>query len=325
MRRREFIALFGCAAVASPTKARAQQKMPVVGFLNSASLTRYERMVAAFRRGLSDAGYVEGRNVSLEFRWADGKYDLLSGLAAELVNRPVNVIFANTPAVQAALKLTRSIPIVFAVSSDPVREKLVISLNRPGGNVTGITQANVEVSPKRLELLHELVPQARKIALLINPTNPTLANPTSSELQAAASSLGVELQILTASSDADLDPAFAKAVQSNAGGIVIGSDPFFTSRSEELAILGLRHKMPAAYQYPEFAAAGGLLSYGGGLVDSYRLAGIYVGRILKGDNPAELPVQQSTKVDFIINLKTAKALGIFVPLPLVGRADEVFE
>jgi putative tryptophan/tyrosine transport system substrate-binding protein len=312
--------------VARPLAGSAQQAaLPVIGFLNSASPTRYERMAAAFRKGLSEAGYVEGRNVLLEYRWANGKYDELPALAADLVNRSVNLIFANTPATQAAMALTKSIPIVFSISSDPVKDGLIASLSHPGGNITGVTQANVEVTPKRLELLHELVPHASKMALLINPRSPTLADATSLSLEKAAKDLGLELQILTASQDNDLEPAFKSSVRSNAGGLVIGSDPFFTSQSEELAALGLKHRIPAAYQYREFAAAGGLLSYGGGLTDSYRLAGVYAARILRGDNPGDLPVQQSTKVDFIINLRTAKLLDIFVSLPLSGRADEVIE
>jgi putative ABC transport system substrate-binding protein len=326
MKRREFIAAIGGAMLTPSVVARAQQPtMPVVGFLNSASPARYERMVAAFYRGLGEAGLVEGRNVSIEFRWANGKYDALPALAADLVNRPVNLIFANTPAVQAVMALTKSIPVVFSVSSDPVRDGLVASLSRPAGNVTGVTQINVEVTPKRMELLHEMVPDAKRMALLINPASPTLGDATSEALQAAAKTLGLQLQILTASTDSDLEAAFSRLVQSNAGGLVIGSDPFFTSRSEEIAALGVRNGMPAAYQYREFAVAGGLLSYGGSLVDSYRLAGVYAAQILKGVNPADLPVQQSTKVDFIINLKTAKSLGISVPLALIVRADEVIE
>jgi putative tryptophan/tyrosine transport system substrate-binding protein len=325
MKRREFITLLGGALATWPQVVRAQQALPVIGFLNSASSAQYARMVTAFREGLSDAGYVEGQNVVIEFRWADGQYDRLPALAADLVRRRIAVIFANTPGVQAAAVATTTIPIVFAVSGDPVKDGLVASLNRPGGTVTGVTQTNVEVTPKRLELLHELVPTANIMALLVNPTGPTLAEAASTNLQAASRTLGLELAILNASTERDFDEVFGKLFQLRAGGLVIGSDPFFTSQSERLAALSVRHAVPTIYQYREFAVAGGLLSYGGSITDSYRLGGVYTGRILKGARPADLPVQQSTKVELIVNLKTAKALGITVPLSLLGRADEVIE
>jgi putative tryptophan/tyrosine transport system substrate-binding protein len=326
MKRREFITLLGGALATWPQVVRAQQALPVIGFLNSASSAQYARMVTAFREGLSDAGYVEGQNVVIEFRWADGKYDRLPALAADLVRRRIAVIFANTPGVQAAAAAaTTTIPIVFAVSGDPVKDGLVASLNRPGGTVTGVTQTNVEVTPKRLELLHELVPTANIMALLVNPTGPTLAEAASTNLQAASRTLGLELAILNASTERDFDEVFGKLFQLHAGGLVIGSDPFFTSQSERLAALSVRHAVPTIYQYREFTVAGGLLSYGGSITDSYRLGGVYTGRILKGERPADLPVQQSTKVELIVNLKTAKALGITVPLSLLGRADEVIE
>lgn len=326
MRRREFITLIGGAAVGMPCAARAQQSpMPVVGFLNSASAASYARMVTAFRQGLGDAGFIEGQNIVIEYHWADGQYHRLPALAADLVRRQIAVIFANTPAVQAVMATATTIPIVFSVSSDPVKDGLVASLSRPGANVTGVTQTNVEVTPKRLELLHELLPASSVLALLVNPTGPTLAEPTSTNMQAASRTLGVHLEVLHASTESDFADVFATLARLRAGGLVIGSDPFFTSRSEQLAALSVSHMMPAVYQYREFTAAGGLMSYGGSLTDSYRLAGVYAARILKGEKPADLPVQQSTKVDFIINLKTAKALGITVPLPLAARADEVIE
>jgi putative tryptophan/tyrosine transport system substrate-binding protein len=326
MKRREFITLLGGAAATWPMAARAQKPaMPVIGFLNSASPAPYVRSVAAFRQGLNDAGYVDGQNVAIEFRWADGQYDRLPALAADLFRRQIAVMFANTPGVQVAMAATTTVPIVFAVSGDPVKDGLVASLNRPGGNVTGVTQTNVEVTPKRLELLHELVPTASVMALLVNPAGRTLAEATSTDLQAASRTLGLRLVVLNASTERDFDIVFAKLVQLQAGGLVIGSDPFFTSRSEQLAALSVRHAVPTIYQYREFAMAGGLMSYGGSLADSYHVAGNYTGRILKGEKPADLPVQQSNKVELIINLKTAKAFGLTVPPQIVARADEVIE
>jgi putative tryptophan/tyrosine transport system substrate-binding protein len=325
MQRREFITLLGGAAVTWPLAARAQQPvLPVIGFLNSASPAPFARMVTAFRQGLSEAGYVEGRNAAIEFRWAEGQYDRMPAMAAELVRRQVAVIIANTPGVQAVMAATTTIPVVFAVAGDPVKDGLVASLNRPGGNVTGVTVLGVEVGPKRLELLHELVPKATIVALLVNPTSP-FAETTSRDLQAASRTLGLQLHVLHASTARDIDDAFATLVQLQAGALVIGSDPFFVSRIEKLAELTVRHAVPTIYQYREFAVAGGLMSYGGSLPDSFRTAGIYTGRILKGEKPADLPVQQSTKVELILNLKTAKALGLTVPLTLLGRADEVIE
>ena len=328
MTRREFITLIGGAAVAWPLAARAQQPaMPVVGFLNVASTDGYRPMVTAFRQGLQESGYVEGRNVAIEFRWAEGQSDRLPAMAADLVHRPVTVIAAiSAPAALVAKAATTTIPIVFETAFDPVRLGLVSSLNQPGGNVTGVTSLTMEVAPKRLELLHELIPTARVVALLVNPTDPAPAAETNTrELQAAAHSLGLELHVLNASSERDFDAVFAKLIQLRAGGLVIGSHAFFTARSEQLAALTLRHAVPTVYQNRRFVAAGGLVSYGGSITDSYRLAGVYTGRILKGEKPADLPVQQGTKVELYINLKTAKALGITVPLPLLGRADEVIE
>jgi putative ABC transport system substrate-binding protein len=283
--------------------------------------------LAAFLKGLSETGYVDGRNVKIEYRWAEDRSDRLPTMAADLVHRQVAVIAAtSTPAALAAKAATTTIPIVFEMGADPVRLGLVASLNRPGGNVTGVTQTNIEMAPKRLQLLHELVPTARVIALLVNPIIPALAEPTAKELEAAARGLGLELLVLNASTERDFDAAFAKLVQLGAGGLVIGPDPFFISRTEKLAELAVRHLVPAVFEGREFAAAGGLISYGGNAADAYYLAGVYTGRILRGDKPADLPVQQATtKVELVINLKTARALGINVPNTLIGRADEVIE
>jgi putative tryptophan/tyrosine transport system substrate-binding protein len=319
MRRREFITLLGGAAVAWPLVARAQQAMPVVGFLNGASADGYTIAARAFRQGLKDTGYVEGENVTIEYRWAEGQYNRLPALAAELVRRKVDVIAANGVALLPARAATTTIPIVFTTSLDPVQLGWVASLSRPGGNVTGVTSLSVEVGPKRLELLHELVPAANVIGLLVNPNNPN-AQTLSGDMQAAARKLGLQLHVLDASNERDFDRVFGALVQLRAGALVIGIDAFLTSHSEQLAALALRHALPAIYQYPEFTAAGGLMSY-----ESARTVGVYTGRILKGEKPADLPVQQITKVELIINLKTAKALGLTVPLPLSGRADEVIE
>jgi putative ABC transport system substrate-binding protein len=326
MKRREFITLLGGVAAAWPLTAQAQQPLPVIGFLNSSSPDGYAPMASAFRQGLKETGYVDGHNVAIEYRWAEGRNDRLPSFVADLVQRKVNVIAATTTAAALAAKAaTTTIPIVFETTADPVQLGLVASLNRPGGNVTGVTQTNMEISPKRLELLHELVPTASVMALLVNPTDPALAESATKELQEAASILGLKLHVMQASTDRDFDAVFAKLIQLRAGGLVIGSDPFFTSRSQQLAKLTVDHAVPAVYQFREFAVAGGLLSYGAAITDAYRLAGNYTGRVLRGDKPADLPVQQATKVEMIINLKTAKALGLNVPNPLIGRADEVIE
>jgi putative ABC transport system substrate-binding protein len=300
--------------------------MPVIGFLNATSLDGYRPMVEAFRQGLQETGYVEGRNVAIEYRWAEGRIDRLPALAAELVDRQVRVIAATTlPAALAAKAATTTIPIVFETGGDPVQLGLVASLNRPAGNVTGVTVWNQEVAPKRLELLHELVPSARVAAFLVKPANPASTEPVLRASQAAARTLGLGLHVLNASTDSDFDGVFANVIQLRANGLVIGSDAFFTSRSEQLAALALRYAVPTIYWSRGFFAAGGLISYGGSLADSYRLAGVYAGRILKGETPRELPVQQGTKVELFLNLKTARRLGLDVPTALLVRADEVIE
>jgi putative ABC transport system substrate-binding protein len=327
MRRREFITLLGGATIAWPLAARAQQAaLPVIGFLSSASPDDYTIRLRAFRQGLKDAGYVEGQNVTVEYRWAEDQYSRLPLLAAELVRRKVNVIVAGggTPSAVAAKAATATIPIIFAVAVDPVKTGFVANLKRPGGNLTGVTNLNVEVAQKRLELLHELLPTATVIAALVNPTS-ALTEPFLQALQPAARALGVQLRVLQASTDRDLDAAFAKLVELRASALVISPDTFFNAHTEQLAALSLRHAMPTIFQQRTFVAAGGLLSYGSDESEYYRLVGIQAGKILKGEKPADLPVMQSTKVELMINLKTAKALGINVPLPLLGRADEVIE
>jgi len=310
-----------------PLAARAQQAaVPVVGLLTSRAPDDTPQLLAAFRQGLKDNGFVEGQNVAIEYRFAGNQNERLPALAADLVHRQVAVIAATTtPAALAAKAATATIPIVFELGADPVQLGLVPNLNRPGANVTGVTQLNTEVAPKRLELLHELIPTTSLMALLLDPTDPTNADTQSTSVLSAAQRLGLKVHVLNASSERDFDRVFASVMQLRAGGLVIGAHGFFTARSEQLGALAARHAVPAAYENREFVAAGGLVSYGGGISDAYRLAGVYAARILKGEKPAELPVQQSTKVEMFLNLKAAKALGITVPLPLLGRADEVIE
>jgi putative ABC transport system substrate-binding protein len=327
MKRRQFITLFGGAAAAWPLAARAQQPaMPVIGFLGPGSAESDAYRVTAFWQGLKESGYVEGQNVTIDYRWGEGHYDRLPAMAIELVHDQVAVIAATSlPATLAAQAATTTIPIVFETAGDPVKLGLVASLNRPGGNITGVTQTNEEVAPKRLELLHELLPKARVMALLVNPTDLPFAEPQARAALSVANTLGLELHVLNASTERDFESVFAKLIELQAGGLVIGGDAFFTSHIQQLAALALHDAVPAVYQWRAFAAAGGLMSYGSNITETHRLVGLYAGRILKGDKPADLPVQQATKIELYINLKTAKALGIAFPLTLLGRADEVFE
>ena len=327
MRRREFITLLGGVAAAWPLAALAQKAaIPVIGFLGSWSPELWAGRLRAFRQGLSDTGYVEGNNVAIEYRWAEGQYDRLPALAADLVRNRITVMATqDTPATLTAKVVTTTIPIVFVTSADPVEVGFVANLARSGGNLTGVTMLGVELGSKRLELLHELVPTATTIALLVNPSEPALSEPITRGLQTAASALGLELHVLQASTERDFDAAFETLIQLRAGGLVIAPQFLFSTRSERLAALTLRHAIPTIFQFHAFTAAGGLMSYGSSDMDGYRLAGIYTGRILKGEKPADLPVQQSTKVELIINLKTARALGLTVPISLLGRADELIE
>jgi putative ABC transport system substrate-binding protein len=324
MRRREFIAVLGSAA-AWPVVARAQQPaVPTVGVLNAISSVGYARELAALRQGLNEGGYVEGRNLAIEYRAADGKYGQLSALAADLVRSRVTVIAAlGAPAALAAKAVTTTIPIVFEIGGDPVVMGLIPSLSRPGGNVTGVTNLNVELGAKKLEMLHELVPTAAIIGLLVNPANPNIEI-VSKGMQAAARALRVEVDVVRASTEREIDDVFTSLVQSRVGGLVIGPDPFFISRMQQLVALTVQHAIPTIYNR-DFAAAGGLIGYGANLTDAYRLAGVYTGRILAGEKPADLPVQQSTRVELVINLKVAKSLGITFPTGLLVRADEVIE
>ena len=327
MRGRQFISLIGGVAATWPLAALAQQvALPVIGYLSSYSPEEGESRAAAFRSGLQEAGYVVGQNVAIEYRWADQQNDRLPVMAADLVQRRVNVIAATTtPAALAAQAATTTIPIVFEVGTDPVRLGLVTNLNRPDGNVTGVTNLFVEVAPKRLELLHELLPTAKVMALLVNPADRNLAQIQSREVLSAARNRGLELHVLNVRSEGDFDAVFADIKRLRVDGLVIGAGPVFLRGLDKLAALTVRHAVPAIYSYRVFPAAGGLMSYGTDISESYRLAGAYTGRILKGENPAELPVLQATKFELVINLKAAKALGISVPPSMQARADEMIE
>jgi putative tryptophan/tyrosine transport system substrate-binding protein len=322
--RRKFLATLLGGTAAWPLAARAQQALPVIGFLHTESADRSQDRLRGFHQGLGETGYVEGRNITIEYRWAEDHNDRFPALAADLVRRQVAVIVANAAAAPAAKAATSRIPIVFVSGIDPVALGLVSSLNRPGGNLTGVSQMNVQLGPKRVQLLHEAMPAATGIALLVNPTFVS-AETLSREAQAAAHNLGLSLHVLYASTDRELDAAFANPAELRTGGLVIGPDSFFTSRIEQLAALTLRHAVPALYEFSQFATAGGLMSYGPSLSDTYRLLGIYVGRVLKGAKPTDLPVEQASKYQLVINLKTAKALGLEIPPSLLARADEVIE
>jgi putative tryptophan/tyrosine transport system substrate-binding protein len=326
MRRREVISLIGCAVSAWPLAARAQQKaMPVVGVLSSDSPGPAAANVAALRQGLSETGYVEGQNLAIEYRWAEGRYDRLPAFAADLVGRKVDVIVTSgATGIAAAKGATSAIPIVFLGGGDLVAAGLVASLSRPGGNLTGFSIFGFELNPKRLELLSELVPQAHVIALLVNP-NQASTERQIRDVQEAGGAKGVQLSILKAGTESDIDLAFASLIQLQADALLVGSDPFLFSRREQLVTLASRHAIPAIYEWREFAAAGGLISYGTSLAGVFRQVGIYAGRILKGAKPADLPVQQPTRFELVVNLNTAKALGLTIPPSILARADEVIE
>jgi putative ABC transport system substrate-binding protein len=328
MRRREFITLLGSVALPFPPSVRAQKAtMPVIGFLDPRSPEAIPNLMRAFLEGLKETGHAEGENVAVEYRWAEDQIDQLPGLAADLVRRQVTVIAApgSISAVLAAHAATTTIPIVFGTATDPVQLGLVASLSRPGGNMTGVITLALEAGPKRLELLHEMLPTATTMALLVNPSSPALSEPAAKDAQAAARLLGVNLHVLHAKTAFDFDRVFTALIQLRAGGLVIGADALFTGRAQELAALALRHRVPAIYQYSEFASAGGLMSYGGSIRDTFHQVGVYVGRILKDERPADMPVAQSTKAELVVNLNTAKALGLAVPSALLARADEVIE
>jgi putative tryptophan/tyrosine transport system substrate-binding protein len=324
MRRRDFITLLGGAA-ACPLAARAQQS-PVVGFLNTASPDPFNHLVAAFRKGLEEVGFVDGLNVTIEFRWAEGRYERLNALAGELVRRPVAVLATSggDPALLAARAATTTIPIVFLVGSDPVALGYVASFNNPGGNLTGVNQLTAMLGAKRIGLLREVAPDAKRIAVLINPDFPPAAEMLKDAEQAAAA-IGIRIVSLRASKESEFEPAFTTMVREQAGALMIGADPFFNSRRDMLVALAARYRVPTIYEFREFAAAGGLMSYGTSLSDSYRQAGNYTGRILKGARPADLPVVQSSRFEFVVNLKTAKQLGLEFPPGLVTAADEIIE
>jgi putative ABC transport system substrate-binding protein len=326
VRRRDFIAGVAGSAMAQPFAARAQPPIAVIGFLGGASPTLFAGPLRAFRAGLSEAGVTEGRNVTIEERWAEGRNDRLPDLVDDLLSRKVDVIVAvTTPGALAAKAATPTIPVIFAIGSDPVKDGIVPSLNRPGGNVTGVTALTSELGPKRLELMSEILPQAVTFALLVNRRNPQLADGQTVELRTAAARLGRELRVFDAGSDAELNAAFTQLKAAGAQGLVISADGFFTSHGRRLATLAIEHRIPAVYQNRSFAEAGGLVSYGASTADAWRLAGGYAGRILRGEHPADLPVQQATRVELILNGKTAKTLGLSMPPSVLARADEVIE
>ena len=326
VKRRAFITLVGGAAAVWPLAARAQQVNPVIGILGSVSSVPYAGFVAAIKEGLQQTGYVEGRNVAIEYRWAEGQYDRLPQQAAELVDRGVAVIVlvGGGPTTAAAKAATATIPIVFNTGEDPVKSGAVAALNRPGGNATGVSLLTVAIEAKRLQLLHELVPTAAVVAIIVNPNNPQ-ADQQLQELQAAARTLGIQIEALKAGTPNEIDTAFANVVQRRAGALHMAGDAFFNTRKEQFIVLSARHALPTVFSLREFPAAGGLMSYGPSLADAYRQQGIYAGRILKGERPAEMPVQQAVKIELVINLQTAKTLGVSIPLPLLARADEVIE
>jgi putative ABC transport system substrate-binding protein len=326
LRRRDFIAALGGAAATWPLAVRAQRPpMPVIGFLHGGSPGDFWSI--PFRQGLGEVGFVEGRNIAIEYRWLEGRYDRIPTMLDDLIRHQVAVIVIpnTTTSVIAAKAATQTIPIVFSIGSDPVEVGLVASLNQPGGNITGVSMLQTTVTGKRLELLHELVPAARSIAFLVNPTNPAFAEPETRAVQAAARVLGVQLVLLNASSAGEMDAAFATLVRERVGALLIGSDIFFLTHSEQLIALAARHAVPVIYAYLEQTPAGGLMSYGGHLAENLRLVGIYAGRILKGEKPADMPIQMITRVKLMINMKTARALGLTFPLTILGRADEVIE
>jgi putative ABC transport system substrate-binding protein len=328
MKRRDFITLLGGAAAPWPLAANAQQPaMPVIGFLHSASAAAYTGLVAAFRKGLGEAGYSEGQNVAIEFRWGEGRNERLPALAVELVRRQVAIIVTpgSTAATLAAKAATTTIPIVFLSAVDPVKAGLVASLNRPGGNVTGVSDIGVQLAAKRLGLLHELLPGAARFALLVNPSNPGITEPFVTEMQTAASVIGRQIEVVAASTDSDIDKAFATLVSKRADAFLVSTDALFVTRRVQLVTLAARHAVPAMYFRHEFADAGGLMSYGSNLADQFRQVGVYTGRVLKGEKPAEMPVVQPTRFELIINLPTARAIGIVVPSSLLAQADEVIE
>jgi len=328
MNRRDFISLLGGTAAAWPLAARAQQPaMPVIGFLHSASAAAFAAPLAAFRKGLSEAGYVEGQNVAVAYRWAEGQNDRLPALAAELARQRVAVIATpgSTATTLAAKATTATIPIVFSIGTDPVKLGLVASLNRPGGNATGISDFGVEIAAKRLGLLHELLPTATRFGVLVNPDNPYLTESFVTELQTAASAIERQIEVVTASTNGDIDTAFATLIKKRADALLISPDPLFVTRRVQLITLAVRHALPALYHRRELPEAGGLMSYGSDLSDQFRQTGVSVGRILKGEKPAEMPVQLPTRFEFVINLQTAKTIGIEIPATLLSLADEVIE